>query len=148
MTIFYVSCSKKVESNQVSKKETKNETNKVDFDLTKWNYNMLTGLNFDMAVDTEKYIGKTMKIRGQFFSVIDPNTEQRYYSCLVYDETACCQVGLDFVLSGDKKYPDDYPPEKTEIEICGTYSTIKNTDSFSYEALLIDEITIIGEKND
>jgi len=151
-----VNCSKKIDntenqqSNQnesVSTKieKTKKSTSKekIDYDLSNWNYNMLTGLNFDMAIDTEKYRGKTFKMRGQFFSVVDEESGRRFYSCLKYDETACCQVGIDFVLSGNKKYPDDFPPEKANIEVFGKYVSFEETNGFAYDAIICDEIKIL-----
>ena len=41
---------------------------KIDWDFTKMNFNMASGLVFDMMVDPQKYNNKTAKIKGQFSS--------------------------------------------------------------------------------
>lgn len=115
---------------------------KVDYDLSKMNYNMISAVTFDMAMNGEKYLGKKIKIKGQFFSMVNEEVKQRFYACLIYDATACCQVGLDFVLNGNKKYPDDFPKEMSLIEITGVYETRKVGD-IEYNCLVCDEITVL-----
>ncbi|MBR0030977.1 MAG: hypothetical protein IJP61_01605 [Treponema sp.] len=115
---------------------------KVDYDLSKMNYNMISALTFDMAMNSDKYLGKKIKIQGLFFSLLNEDVNQRFYACLVYDATACCQVGLDFVLNGEKKYPEDFPAERTEIEITGIYETRK-AGNIEYNCLVCDQIKIL-----
>lgn len=125
-------------------KKTKNSgsSEKVDYDLSKMNYNMISALTFDMAMNSDKYLGKKIKIQGLFFSLLNEDVNQRFYACLVYDATACCQVGLDFVLNGEKKYPEDFPAERTEIEITGIYETRK-AGNIEYNCLVCDQIKIL-----
>ena len=119
----------------------------IDYDFTDMNFNILNAMNFEMAVDPEKFYGKVMKMRGQFFTVVEPESGQRFYYCVIYDPTACCQTGLDFMMTGDKVYPDDFPPEETYIEIQGPFKDFSNllNDGRSYAGLLCYNIKILNE---
>lgn len=144
----------RVEENAAKKssgeKSSENKkSGKIDIDLSDMNYNIMSSLDFDMAIEPEKYYGKTIKMRGQFFTVVEPDSQQRFYYCVVYDPTACCQAGIDFMLKGDKVYPDDFPPEETYIEIIGQFTDFSDmlNDGRSYQGLLCDTITVLDEKN-
>lgn len=119
---------------------------KIDYDLSDMNYNIITSMNFDMAISPEKYYGKTIKMKGQFFSFEEPGNPRKFFSCVVYDPTACCQAGIDFSLPDDKKYPDDYPPEETLIEITGPFTDFSYLfdDGRFYAGILCDKIDILN----
>lgn len=87
-------------------------------------------------VSPEKYQAKCIKMDGMFNFYQDPETGNCYFACIISDATACCSQGLEFVLSGDYKYPDDYPPVNSEITVTGIFETFLlppcfycNTDS-------------------
>lgn len=46
-----------------------------------------------------------------------------YFSCIIVDATACCSQEIEFVLSGEHAYPDDYPEEGSEIVVQGIFNT-------------------------
>ena len=72
---------------------------------------------------TESYIGKTVKMKGIFAVYEDETTGQQYFACIIADALGCCQQGLEFILKGEHKYPDDYPTVDSEITITGTFET-------------------------
>ena len=72
---------------------------------------------------TESYIGKTVKMKGIFAVYEDETTGQQYFACTIADALGCCQQGLEFILKGEHKYPDDYPTVDSEITITGTFET-------------------------
>lgn len=78
-----------------------------------------------MMTNPSDYIGKTVKMNGQFSIYHDKATDKYYFACIIADATACCSQGLEFVLDGDNKYPDDYPDLGTEITVIGEFSTYK-----------------------
>ena len=47
--------------------------------------------------------------------------QKNYYACIIADATACCSQGLEFELSGQHTYPDDYPELGTNITVTGTF---------------------------
>ena len=101
----------------------------VDVDLTKLSSTMVYSEVYNMMTVSGDYIGKTVRMKGQFalYQATDENgqpvPEQIYFACVIADATACCQQGLEFVLAGDYKYPDDYPELGTDITVVGTFQT-------------------------
>lgn len=88
-----------------------------------------------MMVTPEEYVGKTVKMDGQFGLYCGtnpdgtPNEEQLYYACVIADATGCCSQGLEFVLAGDKIYPDDYPERGDYISVVGTFDLYEENGS-------------------
>lgn len=68
---------------------------KVDLDFTKMNFNMVSSVTFEILVEPEKYINKTAKISGQFYS--QENEGIINYAVINWDATGCCPSGLDFL---------------------------------------------------
>ena len=104
------------------KKGSDSAPGQVDVDLTDLSstvvysevYNMLYG-------DPESYIGKTVRMEGIFAAYEDEVNQKNYYACIIADATACCSQGLEFELSGQHTYPDDYPELGTDITVTGTF---------------------------
>lgn len=53
----------------------------------------------------------------------DKPTGNYYFACIIQDATACCAQGIEFVLTDDYIYPDDYPEADTEICVVGVFDT-------------------------
>lgn len=64
---------------------------------------------YNMMYTPGDYIGKTIKMTGQFVYYENPDTQAQYFTCIIGDAMACCSQGLEFVLTGKHTYPDDYP---------------------------------------
>ena len=101
--------------------EASAESVKCDIDLTSMNTNMVYAEVSNMMSSPDQYIGKTVKMKGAF-SVYQADT-RNYYACIIADATACCSSGIEFVLKGTRKYPDEYPKEGTEITVAGKFET-------------------------
>lgn len=98
---------------------------KYDIDFTKFNFNIASAQIFDMMVDADNYLGKTVRIKGKFYTA---DTEfGQLYSVLYYDATACCQTGLSFIPSSKTKLPGLLE----DIEVCGIYK-IKKLNGHDY----------------
>ena len=101
----------------------------IDVDLTKLSSTMVYSEVYAMMTAPKDYIGKTVKMSGQFALYQatgangQPMPDQIYFACVIADATACCQQGLEFVLSDDYQYPDDYPELGTEITVVGEFQT-------------------------
>lgn len=95
----------------------------IDIDLSVLSTTMVYSEIYNMVWEPEGYIGKTVKMSGQFASYHDENTGNNYFSCIVMDELACCSEGLEFILTDDYAYPDDYPEEGGKITIVGVFDT-------------------------
>lgn len=87
----------------------------VDIDLTALSGIMVYSEVNSMISFPDNYIGKTVKMKGQFavYQATDENgafiPDQIYFACVIADATACCSQGLEFALVGEHTYPDDYP---------------------------------------
>lgn len=95
----------------------------VDVDLTQLSSTMIYSEVYNMMTKPEDYIGKTVKMKGNFNLFSDEAQQNYYYACVIQDATACCSQGLEFILAGNKKYPDDYPKENEEITVTGVFET-------------------------
>jgi len=106
-----------------TKEIKKGSVDKVDIDLTTGDSTMVYSQVYNMIIDPDSYIGKSVKMDGTFQLYYSEEYDQYYYACVIADATACCSQGLEFVLAGDYTYPDDYPELGTEITVAGTFST-------------------------
>ena len=97
-----------------------------DVDLTTLDSNMVYAQIYDMVFGETDYNGKLVRAKGTFDCYEDPQTNNVYYAVLISDATACCAQGIEFVLAGDHKYPDDYPELGSEITLHGTFNTYED----------------------
>lgn len=100
----------------------------IDVDLTKLSSTMVYSEVYNMMCTPDGYIGKTVKMKGQFAYYEDPETKKQYFACIIADATACCSQGLEFSLTGEHKYPEDYPELGSEITVTGTFETYEEND--------------------
>ena len=96
---------------------------KFDYDFSKMNYNMATAVVFDMMVSPGDYENKSVKITGQFTSELHEGA--RLYAVLMWDATGCCPTGLTVVPQKEKKYPDDFPKEGSQVTVTGKMKSIE-----------------------
>ena len=104
----------------------------VDVDLTALSSTMVYSEVYNMLYEnTADYVGKTVKMKGAFgvAQVVvngEVSSEPAAYACVIADATACCTQGIEFVLSGEHRYPQDYPPLGEEITVIGTFETYES----------------------
>lgn len=112
-----------------------------DVDLTKLSSTMVYSEVFNMMSKPDDYLGKTVKMDGQYTVYHDDITGADYYACIIQDATACCAQGIEFILKEDYAYPDDYPQEGEEIVVVGVYDTYMEGE-YQYctlrDAVLVD----------
>ena len=101
----------------------------VDLDLTQFNGMMAYSGLFNVFINPDAYVGKTIKLRGQFEYAEDEETGKRYYAVILTDASACCAVGLDFVLKDGYVYPKDYPALGANITVAGRFETYKEGEN-------------------
>ena len=101
----------------------------AELDLTEMSSTMVYAEVSNMVNTPDKYLGKTVKIKGSFDVFTDPNTKKYYYSCMVKDATACCANGIEFAPQKDLKYPDDFPNVGMPVTVGGTFETYKEGET-------------------
>ncbi len=102
---------------------TVDTTEGIDVDLTSLSSTMVYSEVYNMIVSPENYLGKIIKMNGTFAFYHDETTDKYYFACIIADATACCSQGIEFVLTDDYTYPDDYPEAGEEICVAGVYDT-------------------------
>lgn len=94
-----------------------------DVDLTQLSSTMVYSEVYNMMCYPENYIGKSVKMNGSYTSFYDEATDKHYSACIIMDATACCAQGIEFELTDDFVYPQDYPNEGDPICVVGTFET-------------------------
>lgn len=94
-------------------------------DLTQMSATLVYAEVYNMMMAPEDYIGKTIKMEGTYTPYHDDATGKDYFACIVSDATACCSQGIEFELTSDYKYPDDYPKDGDIICVTGVFDTYK-----------------------
>lgn len=104
----------------------------VDVDLTQLSSTMVYSEVFAMMSEPERYLGKTVKMKGAF-SAFTGTTGKLYNACIVQDATACCAQGLEFELSDGSACPEP----GTEITVVGTFDTYREEYDGNYYLYII-----------
>lgn len=105
---------------------------KGDVDLTKMSSTMIYAEVYNIMMEPEEYVGRRIKMRGQFQVDYGRTKEENRYSVIIADATACCAQGLMFVLAGEHVYPDDYPEVGSEITVEGEFQLYDKEEYFYY----------------
>ncbi|MBQ9890393.1 MAG: hypothetical protein IJM39_03185 [Firmicutes bacterium] len=103
--------------------KNKEPESSVDVDLTVLSSTMVYSEVYNMITNPGNYKGKTVKMSGPFATYHDDATSKDYFACIIQDATACCSQGIEFVLAGNYKYPDDYPELGDTICVAGEFDT-------------------------
>lgn len=112
-----------------------------DVDLTAMSSTMVYAEVSNMMWEPERYLGRTVKLRGEYVVYHDEENDEYYHAVIITDALACCAQGLEFVWSGEHTYPDDYPEDGAEIEIAGIFQ-IGQAEGYSYIYIETDEVVV------
>ena len=111
-------------------------------DLTKLSTTMIYTTVYNMMYYPENFVGKTIKMTGNYSEYVDEATGKRYYACIIKDATACCSQGVEFELTDNYKYPDDYPKEGDDITVEGVFDLYKEGE---YQYCTLRKSTMVGK---
>ena len=101
--------------------DTNAEIGNVDVDLTMLSSTMVYSEVYNMTNEPDDYIGKTVRMNGQFVVYTNQDESMFYPAVIVADAAACCAQGIEFVLAGENNYPNDYPELETDITVTGVF---------------------------
>ena len=113
----------------------------IDVDLTVLSSTMVYGEVYQITTSPEDYLGKAIKMSGVYYSTYFDVTGLFYHYVVIEDAAACCAQGIEFVLSSDADYPDDYPLQESVIELVGVYDSYEELGDTWY-CLVVDDIII------
>lgn len=122
LLVSFAACGDAQSSNN-DEKSASSSTGEIDVDLTAMSSTAVYAEVYNMVTSPSDYTGKKVRMTGQFSVYEDESTGNVYFACLIADATACCSQGLEFVLSGDYTYPNDYPELGSDITVTGTFGT-------------------------
>lgn len=90
----------------------------IDVDLTSLSSTMVFAEVSAMVRSPEDYVGKTMRMEGPLMSYqANPALDIDYfYTVMIQDATACCQLGMEFVWDGGT-----LPEAGTRLRVTGTF---------------------------
>ena len=128
-------------SDKIDSSLTDSKNNKIDIDLTTMGSTMVYSEVYNMTINPDDYIGKTIRASGPFAVFHDDNTGKDYFAVIITDATACCSQGIEFVRTGEHSYPDDYPKVDTQITVTGKFNVYEE-DGNKYCQLLDAELII------
>lgn len=113
----------------------------VDLDMTNMGGTIAYSQAVDFRENPDYYLGKTIKVKGNYYPTYYDPTEQYYHLIIVGDEASCCREAIEFVWTGNHTFPDDYPVENAEIIIAGVYEKYDELGE-TYYHLVAEEITL------
>ena len=111
--------------------KTSEDSDDIDVDLTAISGILVYSEVYNMMSTPENYIGKKIKMEGTYTIYFDDTYSTRYDACIVQDATACCATGIEFELSDELKFPEDYPEEGETITVEGIFDTY-DEGSYTY----------------
>ncbi|MBP5661299.1 MAG: hypothetical protein J6X08_08230 [Lachnospiraceae bacterium] len=112
----------------VTESESTSEISDVDLDLTQLSKTMVYAEVYNIMMEPETYVGKSIRMNGDYYIYTDETTGQQYFYCVIRDATACCAQGIEFVLTDDYKFPEDYPEEGAFVTVSGRFDTYMEDD--------------------
>jgi len=119
------------------------DTRHVDVDLTILSETIISAELMHIILNSDDYIGKTIKVGGTYANIFHEATGMHYHYVITKQGDACCQEGIEFILTDDRKFPDDYPAMGTPIELIGVFSRGEG-DGIRFFYLATDDIHILG----
>lgn len=135
----------KMQEEHIYKEIETDSAGQIDYDLSTMSNEMAYVMLYQIGTDPEQYIGKTLKIRGSYYAIYDEETQKYYHYVVIFDSAACCSQGIEFIWEdGIHIYPDDYPLDKTEIEVVGQFEAYtEEGDSSLYARLCEASLEVI-----
>lgn len=114
----------------------------VDVDLTALSSILIFSEVNNMMIKPDRYMGKTIKMSGQYYHTYYEETGQYYHYVIIADATACCEQGLEFIWNGEHTFPDAYPEEGTNVEVEGVFGSYEEL-GVTYYYIATDDVKIV-----
>ncbi|MCL2253736.1 MAG: hypothetical protein FWC09_04755 [Lachnospiraceae bacterium] len=116
-----------------------NKSSEGIIDLTILSSTMVYGEINNIMTTPEDYLGRRIRMNGNYYALYYDVTDSFYHYAVIEDATSCCQQGVEFILSENYAFPDDYPTETSAIEIEGVFDKYEELGEVYY-FLAVDSI--------
>lgn len=107
-------------------------------DMSRMSATMAYAQLYNIFTEQEKYVGQTLRMRGQYRPMRDENGAAKYHFIMVYDNAACCELGLEFLWTPAGHYPEEY----SLIELTGVFD-ICNDGGEKFCVLRVKDVTVL-----
>lgn len=115
----------------------------LDYDLSIMGSDMVYATVYQLMVDPKTYIGKSFKIRGNYYSSYSQELDTYYHFCMIKDAAACCAQGIEILWADEKmNRNENCPEEDTMVTVEGVFETYeegKNTYGRLKDARIVEE---------
>ena len=112
------------ENSTEAESESVKKDGEVDYDLTVMGADMVYATVYQMMIDPKSYIGKSFKIRGNYYSSYSKDKDVYYHFCMIKDAAACCAQGLEILWADEKmNRHENCPEEDTLVTVEGVFET-------------------------
>ena len=116
----------------------------VDLELSRMSSTVVYSQVYNMMVEPDLYLGKVIRIAGYYSPYEDTERGVVYHACVIPDATACCAQGIEFIRSGEYRWPDEYPAEGEDIVVTGRLTSYLE-DGITYLTLADAEMVLAGK---
>ena len=103
------------EDSTEAESESVKKDGEVDYDLTVMGADMVYATVYQMMIDPKSYIGKSFKIRGNYYSSYSKDKDVYYHFCMIKDAAACCAQGLELLWADEKMNRHENCPEEDAL---------------------------------
>lgn len=116
-----------------------NQSSDVDIDLTDVSSTIAYTQLFVIQRKPDEYIGKTVKLNGEFQVIENTENNIKFFAIIVSDDAACCKVGYEIVFSEKYKQSTDFPQIGENVTLVGKVNGFEK-DGLTYINLIEVEI--------
>ena len=131
------------ENSTEAESESVKKDGEVDYDLTVMGADMVYATVYQMMIDPKSYIGKSFKIRGNYYSSYSKDNDVYYHFCMIKDATECCAQGLELLWANEKmNRHENCPEEDALVTVEGVFETYEegpNTYGRIKDAKIVEE---------
>ena len=131
------------ENSTEAESESVKKDGEVDYDLTVMGADMVYATVYQMMIDPKSYIGKSFKIRGNYYSSYSNDKDVYYHFCMIKDAAACCAQGLELLWADEKmNRHENCPEEDALVTVEGVFETYEegpNTYGRIKNAKIVEE---------
>ena len=131
------------ENSTEAESESVKKDGEVDYDLTVMGADMVYATVYQMMIDPKSYIGKSFKIRGNYYSSYSKDKDVYYRFCMIKDAAACCAQGLELLWADEKmNRHENCPEEDALVTVEGVFETYEegpNTYGRIKDAKIVEE---------
>ena len=111
----------------------------IDWDLSRFSTTMAYGQLTDMLMYPDKYIGQTVRLKGTYRPSADENGNIAYHFLIIYDQTACCELGIEFAPT-TRATPLAVPAPEQAIQLTGVFDLCYDMGE-QFACLRVNDIT-------